>query len=453
MATVTREHLGTLHEKVTVKLSKEDYLPGFEKSLKHYAKNVNIPGFRKGNVPSGMIRKMYGQSLYQDEVLRAAGTKLEAYLKEEKVAIFAQPMILPDENLRLDMNAPGDVDFSFEIGLKPEFEIPALKQKPTLTKYIVSVADKMIDDEVERTRRKYGKVEEQESVTAGEDIIYGHYVPADEAEAEPKEDTVLLEKLPAKLQTLLQGKKAGETVSFVPAEIAEGEELAAFLNDPLKTSEENAQRQYTFTLTKVGRLIPRELDEMLFAEVFQNDEVKTEAEFRERIRTELSREYERIAKDRFQNEIYELLVHQTPLQLPVDFLKRWLREGQETPKTEQEVEQEFPAFDHQLRWSLISDKLIQDHDIQVSREEVLDDIKGRVLAYFGMTPGEEAPWMEGYMAKVEKDEKMVNETYRRLLFDRLFDFLATQFNVEEKTVSEEEFYQLPDAHAAHHHHH
>jgi trigger factor len=213
MATVTREHLGTLHEKVTVKLSKEDYLPGFEKSLKHYAKNVNIPGFRKGNVPSGMIRKMYGQSLYQDEVLRAAGTKLEAYLKEEKVAIFAQPMILPDENLRLDMNAPGDVDFSFEIGLKPEFEIPALKQKPTLTKYIVSVADKMIDDEVERIRRKYGKVEEQESVTAGEDIIYGHYVPADEAEAEPKEDTVLLEKLPAKLQTLLQGKKAGETVS------------------------------------------------------------------------------------------------------------------------------------------------------------------------------------------------------------------------------------------------
>jgi trigger factor len=192
---------------------------------------------------------------------------------------------------------------------------------------------------------------------------------------------------------------------------------------------------------------------MLFAEVFQNDEVKTEAEFRERIRTELSREYERIAKDRFQTEIYELLVHQTPLQLPVDFLKRWLREGQETPKTEQEVEQEFPAFDHQLRWTLISDKLIQDHDIQVSREEVLDDIKGRVLAYFGMTPGEEAPWMEGYMAKVEKDEKMVNETYRRLLFDRLFDFLATQFNVEEKTVSEEEFYQLPDAHAAHHHHH
>jgi len=264
---------------------------------------------------------------------------------------------------------------------------------------------------------------------------------------------VLLEKLPAKLQELLQGKKAGDTVTFVPAEIAAEAELADFLKDPLKAAEEDAQRTYTFTLTKVGRLVPRDPDEALFAEVFPNDEVKTETDFREHIRKELAREYDRIARERLQNEIYELLVHQTPIQLPADFLKRWLKEGQEKPKSDQEVEAEFPSFDHQLRWTLISDKLIQEHNIEVSKEEVMADIKGRVLAYFGMAADEDAPWLEGYMAKVEKDEKMVNETYRRLLFDRLFDFLATQFNVEEKTVSEEEFYQLPDAHAAHHHHH
>jgi trigger factor len=181
--------------------------------------------------------------------------------------------------------------------------------------------------------------------------------------------------------------------------------------------------------------------------------ITSEAAFRERIRQELAKEYDRLSAERLHNEIFELLVHNTPLQLPVDFLKRWLKEGQEKPKSEAEVEKEFPSFDHQLRWQLISDKLIQDSGINVTHAEVKEDIKGRVLAYFGMETDEEAPWMDGYMQKMEKDNKTMDETYRRILFDRLFQWLETQFNIEEKEVSEEEFFKLPDAHAANHHHH
>ena len=130
MATVTRETIGKLHDKVTVKLTKEDYFPSFEKSLKQYAKNINVPGFRKGMVPAGMVRKMYGQSIFTDEVLRAAGSKIEEYLKEQNLQIFAQPMAMrEDAPKNLDMNNPAEVDFSFEIGLKPEFEIPAANGK------------------------------------------------------------------------------------------------------------------------------------------------------------------------------------------------------------------------------------------------------------------------------------------------------------------------------------
>ena len=129
MATVTRENIGTLHDKITVKLSKEDYLPSFERSLKQQAKSVAIPGFRKGMVPAGMVKKMYGQSIFTDEVLRTAGRQLEEYLKNEKVAIFAQPLVMPTQTARLDMNAAADVDFDFEIGLKPDFEVTALKNK------------------------------------------------------------------------------------------------------------------------------------------------------------------------------------------------------------------------------------------------------------------------------------------------------------------------------------
>jgi trigger factor len=459
MATVTRENIGTLHDKITVKLTKEDYLPSFEKSLKHYAKSANVPGFRKGMVPSGMIRKMYGPSIFNDEVFRTAGSKLEEYLQNEKVAIFAQPMVMPSEKpANLDMNNPNEVDFYFEVGLKPDFEITPVKNKTRLTRYKISVGDKMVDDEIERIKRRYGKTENLESVATKEDILYTKYEACDAdgnvtAGAYTVEDTVLLEKLPVKLQDMLMGKKAEDTLVIRPAEVCTKDELESFLKDPLKLGPDAADNYYKLTINKVVKLIPRDLDEELYAQVFPNVDVKDENQFKELIRTELGREYERISRERLQNEIYEILVHQTPIHLPVDFLKRWMKEGGEKPKTPAEVEHEYPGFDHQLRWTLISDKLISEHNISVSREEVLEDIKARVLNYFGMAAGDDAPWMESYMAKVVKDNKTMDETYRRMLFDKLFQFLETQFNVEEKEVTEEEFFKLPDAHTAHHHHH
>ncbi|XZF12685.1 trigger factor [Chitinophagaceae bacterium MMS25-I14] len=459
MATVTRDNIGNLHDKITVKLTKEDYLPSFEKSLKQYAKTANVPGFRKGMVPAGMVKKMYGPGIFNDEVLRSAGQKLDEYLREQKVAIFAQPMVMPAAApVNLDMNAPSEVDFSFEIGLKPDFEITPLTNKTKLSRYKVSVSDKMVEDEIERIRRRYGKVENPETINSKDDILYGTYQAADAegnvAEgADKKEETVLVEKLPAKLQEMVIGKSVNDTLVFRPADVCTEEELASFLKDPLKAGAEAAQQYFKLTIDKVGLLIPRDLDATLFAEVFPNDNVASEADFKDRIKAELSREFDRVSNDRLNNEMFEVLVHQTPIELPVAFLKRWLKEGGEKPKSDAEVESEFGSFEHQLRWTLISDKLIIDNNINVSLDEVNEDIKGRVLAYFGMEADDDAPWLESYMAKVAKDEKTMNETYRRILFDRLFQFLATQFDVEEKEIGEEEFFKLPDAHAAHHHHH
>lgn len=459
MATVTRENIGTLHDKITVKLTKEDYMPSFEKSLKQYAKTANIPGFRKGNVPAGMVKKMYGQSIFGDEVLRAAGFKLEEYLKNEQVSIFAQPMVMPNEKpLSLDMNAPIDVDFAFEVGVKPEFEISAIKNKAALTKYKVAIADKMVDDETERITKRYGNAETQPEVTSKDDIIYSKYELCDAegnvaAESKMVEDTVLLEKLPAKLQEMLMGKKNEESFVIRPADVCTAEELAGFMKDPLKEGVEAANNYYKFTLTRVAKLQPRELNEELFAQIFPNDEIKDVAAFKERLRAELSKEYDRVSRERLHNEIYEMLVHNTSFELPVPFLKRWLKEGGEKPKSETEVENEFGGFDHQLRWTLISDKLIIENGISVSIEEVKEHIKAQVLGYFGMGADGDAPWLDSYMQKVLKDDKTMDETYRRLLFEKLFTFLETQFSITEQEVSEEEFYKLPDAHAAHHHHH
>lgn len=452
MASVTRENIAKLQDKITVKVTKEDFMPSFEKSLKNYAKTANVPGFRKGMVPAGMVKKMYGQSVYNEEIIRVASQQLEDYLKNEKLAIFAKPMLVPETAPQaLDMNAPTDVDFTFEIGIKPEFTIPAIDSKAALTKYKIEVSDTMLNDEIERIARRYGKPEDKDVVESKDDIVYVTFEVEGNEAIEKVEDTAILERYPLQLQAMLQGKKADDTLSFRPSEVCTAEELPLFLKNTVK-NELAADTSYKLTLTKVAKIIPAELDETLFTQVFQGADVSDEAMFRDMIRIELGREYERITIERLNNEIYEMLVHNTPLEIPVPFLKRWLKEGQEKMKTDAEVEQEFPAFEHQLRWTLISDKIINENKISVSFEEVNEDIKARVLAYFGMQSGEEAPWMEGYMQKIAKDEKTLNETYQRLMFDRLFQFLHTQFSISETSIAEDAFFKLQDPHATHHHH-
>ncbi len=462
MATVTRENIGTLHDKITVKLTKEDYMPSFEKSLKQYAKQANVPGFRKGMVPSGMVRKMYGQSIFGEEIFRSASKQLEEYLINEKLNIFAQPLALPlNESFKLDMNNPADANFDFEIGLKPDFEITPLANNAKLTAYKIEVSDKMLVDETDRIRRRYGKVEDKEAIDSKEDILYATYEACDEAgnifaDSTKVEDTVLMERLPEALVEKLMGKKAEDSIVFKPSEIATGEALSTFIKEALKQEVTAADNYFKLNITKVGLLQVRDLDAELYAQVFPNDDIKDEAIFTEKLKGELSKEYDRIGKERLQNEMYELLVHGTQIELPVTFLKRWMKEGQEKPRSEAEVEKEFPSFDHQLRWTLISDKLILDNGIQVTKENVLDELKGRVLSYFGMKAGEEAeetaPWLDSYMQKVMKDEKTMEETYRRMMFDKLFQWLETKFDVTEQSINEEEFFKLANAHDMHHHH-
>src|SRR5262245_42252549 len=145
MATVTKENIGLLHEKLTVKLEKSDYLPSFEKVLKDYSKKANIPGFRKGQVPAGLIKKMYGPSLFTDEVLRSVDRELINYLQNDKLDIFAQPLPLEMNVSQLDVNNPAEYIFQFEIGMKPDFKLADLA-KAKITRYKVEATDEMVDN-------------------------------------------------------------------------------------------------------------------------------------------------------------------------------------------------------------------------------------------------------------------------------------------------------------------
>ena len=152
MATITRENIGLLNDKLTVNLSKEDYYTGFEQSLKKYAKNANIPGFRKGMVPAGLVKKIYGQSVFTDEIFRKVEAELNAYIGKEQLDIFAQPLPLDVDARALDMNNPADYAFAFEIGLKPNFELDP--SSITVKRYKITVTEEMINDEVARLQSR-----------------------------------------------------------------------------------------------------------------------------------------------------------------------------------------------------------------------------------------------------------------------------------------------------------
>ena len=178
MATITRENLGLLNDKLVVNVAKDDYFPAFEKSLKSYAKSANIPGFRKGMVPAGLVKKMYGQSVFTDEILRTVEKELTNYLSQEQLDIFAQPLPLDNDARKLDLNNPADYAFAFEIGLKPaiDIDVPNIH----VTRYKIQVTEDMINEEVNRLQVRFGKMTEPEVVDNEENVLNVQFTESDE---------------------------------------------------------------------------------------------------------------------------------------------------------------------------------------------------------------------------------------------------------------------------------
>lgn len=179
MATITRENIGVLNEKIIVKVMKDDYLPSFEKAIKDYSKKANIPGFRKGMVPVGMIKKLYGSSVFNDEVIKSVEKELTEYMSSEKLEIFAQPMPITEQSSpQLDMNQPSEYAFAFEVGLKPEFTITNLAQT-TFTRYKVDVTEQMVEEEISHLQQRYGQKQEEESIASEDSVLYLTFIQSD----------------------------------------------------------------------------------------------------------------------------------------------------------------------------------------------------------------------------------------------------------------------------------
>ena len=450
-----------LNDKITVTLAKEDYLPSFEKALKNYSRQANIPGFRKGMVPAGLIRKMHGQSVFVDEVLRSVEKNLNDYMVNEKLEIFAQPLPLPENDSRqLDFNKPDDYAFAFEIGLKPDYAIAQL-DTATLPFYKIEVTDAMIDEELSRLQLRHGNMTNPETVTGDDNVLNLQFTEIDAA-GNPveggltKDNSLLVKYFSESFRPSLIGKKADDSVEAALSEAFDAKEREWVLGDlGLSTTDPaDAGRRFKMTITKVGLVEKAAFDDTLFKAVFPNREIADEAGFRNAIKEDIQVQLDTQSRNQLFDGIYHYLIDNTHINFPETFLKRWIQNNGEQAKTEDEANREYPGFANSLKWTLIVDKLVKDHNIEVNPDDLRGFAKNQLFSYMGgMNMGQldaDQPWVNDYVERMMKDRKFVEDGFHRIQADKVFALAESKVKKDEKPISLEAFQKMQ---AEHHHHH
>jgi trigger factor len=460
MATVTRENVGLLTDKITVNIAKGDYLPSFDKALKNYGKQANIPGFRKGMVPAGLIRKMYGNSVFTDEVLRTVEKELTTYMSNEKLEIFAQPLPLPENDARqIDMGNPADYSFAFEVGLKPAFSLADLGSAD-LTFHKVDVTPEMVEEEVERLRTRNGKMTEPETVGSDEHVLNLHFTETD-ANGQPvdggisKDNSLLVKYFNEATRPKWIGLKKGDFIVIQPSAAFDEKEREWVLSDLGLAKEDaaGADKYFKAEITKVGLIEKSELNEAFFKAVFPDQEIANEAAFRDSVKVGIQAQWDGQSRNQLQHSLYHVLLEQTRIEFPEEFLKRWMQTGGEKPKSQAEVEQEFPSFVNQLKWTLIVDKIVQENAIEVNADDIKAFARQQLMGYMGGQMGQlgdDQPWIADYVQRMMQDRKFVEDTMHRIQTEKVFGWAETQIRPTDKPISREEFQHLVEAHQHQH---
>ncbi len=446
MASFTRETISPQNERIRITIAEEDYLPAFEQSLKKFSKTAQIPGFRKGMVPASLVRKMHGQALFAEEVVHKAEHELESILQKEKIEILGQPL---SEGFfdTPDMNRPGPYEFNFEIGVKPDFEIPNLKKLLRLVHYQVVPTPEELEKEFENFLENAAEKVRVDLIESEKDILQVRIEPA----SGPQEGTPLMPShigvsdFAPSFREHLMGSTPGVTLEIHPWEdLREG-----YPGKPAIPEAGIPTLDWTLTVEGIQRPEPPVLDESFFNRVFPGKGTSTVEGFREEFFRVTRQNYQAEAEELLHHEIFEELVHHTSMDLPEAFLKKWLQHRAEKPLSPRDADHQYPSLDHQLRWNLITDRLITGQDIKATTQELEEQAREEFFRTYPMLAGHDSAL--DYVRKLLSDKTYLRKTYEKVVTRKLFQWLATQADLEEKKVTLSEFLTETQKHHPHAH--
>jgi trigger factor len=306
-------------------------------------------------------------------------------------------------------------------------------------------------------RSRYGNMSEPETVEGDDTVLNVTFIETDangnEVEGGVRKDnSILVKYLKENFRANALGKKKDDTIQLSLDEAFDEKEKQWILQDLGLDSA--TDKHFKLLITKLGLVEPKELNEEFFTQLFPNEEIKTEEDFRNRVKAELEKQWDAESRNQLQHSLYHVLLDHTQIDFPAEFLKRWLKtQGKEGQvKTDEEVEAEFPTFLNQLKWTLITDELIKKADIQVQQDDLRQFAKQQLLGYMGMNAmDEEQDWVRDYIDRMMKDRKYVEDAYNRLQTQKMFDWAETQVNAVETPVTKEEFLHMNEQHQHHHH--
>ena len=429
---ITRENIDELNAILKVDIAKEDYSNKVEKVLKDYRKNANIPGFRKGHVPMGMVKKQYGKAVLVDEVNKLLQDALNKYLTEEKLDVLGNP--LPKEQDNFDWDAE-HYSFEFELGLSPQFEVSLENEKP-ITHYKIVAGDEMIDNQVKTLQKQYGKLVSKETAEEG-DQLTGTF--KNEAEDIDAHTTLPLEKVKNKKPFL--GAKAGDTVKVSTKGLFEDDHQ---LMDFLKVEHDKAHGldvEVEFTVEEVNTQELADLDQELFDKLFGKGEVTSVTELKDKIKEDAAKQFEQQSDQQLLNDVTEMLIENTKFDLPKEFLQKWIQTAGEKELSPEEAREEYEKSEKGLRFQLIEGKLIQDHNLEVKFEDLKSFAKDRIkeqMAQFGQMNPEEKE-LDDIAARILSRQDEVKRLSEQLMNQKLLELYKEKVNLEEKEVTYEEF--------------
>ena len=433
---ISKTDIDNLTAIVNISIDKKDYEQKVHSILKDYRKKANIPGFRKGNVPFGMIKKQYEKAVIADEVNKLLQENLDDYIKKEKLELLGNP--LPKEkNNSIDWNE-GNMQFEFELGLAPKFEIK-LDVLKKVTHYQIEANKKMIDEQLNHIQNQYGKIKPKKKIEKGFEIN------AQFKNQDIELDTMAIFSLndikSRKAIKLLNESKVGSNLNL-PSK-------GLFIDNTttkriLGLDDENVKKlsklYLSLEIKEVNERIPAEINQDLFDKLYKPGTIKSEKELKDKIKEGLQAQFKPQSNQKLMNDISETIVDKTKFKLPSDFLKKWIRSSGKEPMSEEAAIEEYNKSEKGIRYQLIEGKIISDNNLKMTFEELkefTENLIKKQMAQYGQVPEKEK--LDGIVSNVLSNKDETKRISDQLMGDKMLKFFIEKAPLKRKKVAFDTF--------------
>ena len=432
---------------ISVEVSVNDYSEKVEKALQGYRKTAEIPGFRKGKVPMGIINKKYRTSIVVDEVNKLLQDELYKYITSEKIRVLGSPM--PLDTIEVDWEKTEDFIFKYEIGLAPDFEVK-ITSKDKLNYYKIKADSKLVDGYCNDIAKKYGKMSNPE-VSVDGDLIFCTIEQLDQnggvlSNGIKHEATVSMDFISdSKIKNKFIGLKANSflTVNVLKA-FTNHADLAAMLNVEQAALHSLVSEEFKFTVKNINRLEPASLDIDLFDKVYGAGSVKTVKEFKSKVKNEAENQFISESDRMLKNDVVTYFIDKLKLKMPDEFLKRWLLKTSEQPITVEVLDKEYDMYAKSLQWQLIENKVMEIFNVKVTQDDVLAHAKKLIsiqMKQYGQPEGDDKQ-LTDIANNILKNEEERKKIYDQIFDERTLKVYKENFKLTEKSISYDQFVKL-----------